>query len=252
MSALPAALRSAGLRLLDLLLPPQCLTCDAPVGVPGQFCGECFRRTGFITRPFCERCGAPFAYAAQSGPDGLCPHCRDDPPPYARARGALRYDEQAKRLVLGLKYADHTEYAAALGTMMARAGRELLASAEVLVPVPLHRRRLLSRRFNQAALLGRVIARLSGKPLLADALLRTRRTRPLEDRSAAQRAAELAAAIALRPSRLAAIRGRRVLLLDDVLTSGATAGECARTLLAGGAGAVDVLVAARVGDPRLA
>lgn len=251
MAALAPALRAAGVRLLDLLLPPQCLTCDAPVSAPGQFCAACFRQTAFITRPFCIRCGVPFAYPAQGGTASLCPNCREHPPVFDRARGALRYDAQARRLVLGLKHGDRTEFAGALAALMGRAGRELLAEAELLIPVPLHRRRLLTRRFNQAALLGRALARAAGRPLLADALVRMRRTRPLEDRTAAERAAELADAVAVRPSRSAAIAGRRVLLIDDVLTSGATANECARALRAAGAAAVDVLAAARVPDPRL-
>ena len=148
------------------------------------------------------------------------------------------------------KHADRTEHAAALAAMMARAGGGLLREADVLVPVPLHRARLLARGYNQAALLARALSRLSGVPVLVDALARPGRTAALGPLSARARERALAGAIAVRPRRAAAIAGRRVLLIDDVLTSGATARACASCLLDGGARVVDVLVAARVPDPR--
>ena len=243
---------SSGIRAtLDLLLPPQCLTCDAPVDAPGRFCPDCFALTGFVTEPCCRRCGVPFAHAGQGGPEKLCPACREHPPPWGRARAALRYDAQARRVVLPLKYGDRIEHAAALAPLMARAGAALLRDAEVLAPVPLHRRRLIQRRYNQAALLARAMARLVGKPTLPDALMRTRVTVSLGELSAEERARVVDGAFAVRPNRVDRIAGRRVLLMDDVLTSGATCAACTRALLAAGASAVDVLVAARVPDPRL-
>ncbi len=245
------ALATGARAALDLLLPPHCLTCDAPVDAPGRFCTDCFARTGFVTEPCCRRCGVPFAHAAQGGPEKLCPSCRERPPPWGRARAALRYDTQAKRIVLPLKYGDRTEYAAALAPLMARAGAVLLRGADLLVPVPLHRRRLIQRRYNQAALLARAVGRLANKPPLPDALRRTRVTISLGDLSAEERARVVDDAFEVRPNRAAQVAGRRVLLIDDVLTSGATCGACTRALLAAGATAVDVLVAARVPDPRL-
>jgi ComF family protein len=247
LSFLATAARAA----LDLLLPPQCLTCDAPVDAPGRFCPDCFRQTGFVTEPFCVSCGAPFAHAGQGGRDRLCPNCRADKPPWGRARAALRYDLLSRRVVLAFKYGDHTEYAAALAPLMARAGAALLREAEVIVPVPLHRRRLIARRYNQAALLAQALARLSGKPAVPDALVRTKATVPLGDFGRAARAETVKGVFAMRPSRIGRIADRRVLLVDDVLTSGATCGACTRVLLEAGAAGVDVLVAARVPDPRL-
>jgi ComF family protein len=241
----------AGRALLDLLLPPQCVTCDAPVDAPGLMCADCFRRTGFITEPFCICCGVPFAHARLASTAGLCPGCEATPPVFHRARAALRYDAQGRRLILPLKHADRQELAGTLAPHMARAGAELLREADVLVPVPLHRARLFHRRYNQAALLAFRVGKIAGRPCVPDALVRLRATESLGEKSAEERAAEVAGAFAVRASRAAAVAGKRVVLVDDVMTSGATANACASTLIAAGVTSVDVLAAARVPGPRL-
>ena len=237
--------------MLDVLLPPVCLTCDAAVDANGGMCAECYAATSFITEPCCVACGVPFNRAADGGPDRLCPACRLAPPSWERARAALRYDKQAKRLILPLKYHDRVDLADALAPMMLRAGAVLLREADLLVPVPLHRRRLMSRRYNQAALLARAVGRLAGRPMLPHALRRTRVTQSLGELSAAARASMVEGAFVVRPHLARHLAGRRVLLVDDVLTSGATCGACATALLAAGASAVDVLAAARVPSPFL-
>ncbi len=217
---------------------------------PGQFCVDCFRNTGFISAPFCGRCGVPLAHANQAT-RGVCPRCAAHPPAWTRARAALRYDAQSKRLILPFKHADRIDLAGPLAAMMLRAGAELIKDAELIVPVPLHPARLRARRYNQAVLLGRQIQNRTGLRLLPDALVRLQATAPLGELGASERASLLAGKFAPRLGAREQFEGRHVLLVDDVLTSGATATECSLVLLAAGATAVDVLVVARVPDPRL-
>lgn len=240
--------------ILDALLPPACLTCDAAVGVQGGQCPACFTRLAFVTAPLCDRCGVPFPHAGAGIPhlEALwCEACLTAPPAFTAARAALRYDEGAKALILPFKHRDRTELAGPLARHMARAGVELLDAADLLVPVPLHRWRLFHRRHNQAALLAARLAQLSGKPHAPMLLRRLRATAPLGELGARAREEVLEGAFGLAPGAALRLRGRHVLLVDDVLTSGATADACARVLLTGGAGGVTVLAAARVPDPRI-
>ena len=243
---------SAGLRrlaggLLDAALPPHCLTCDLPVSENGTLCGACYRGLSFIVAPFCQGCGLPLPFAGAS----RCETCLTHPHRFAAARAALLYDAGARGLILPFKHGDRTELARPLAAQMARAGAALLARAELLVPVPLHWKKLFSRRYNQAALLGEILARHAKKPWAPDALRRVRATATLGELGAVQRSLAVAGAFAVAPRHAPRVVGRRILLIDDVLTSGATADACTEVLLAAGAVAVDVLAAARVPDPRL-
>ncbi len=245
-SAFRQAARSAGRLALDLLLPSHCLTCEQPVDAPGQLCPRCFEQTNFITDPCCARCGVPFETRERGGAAGECANCLADPPPWGQARAALKYDAQSKRMILPLKYGDRVENARALAPMMARAGAELLQAADWLVPVPLHRTRMITRRYNQAALLAQSVAKLSGRKALLDALRRVRATTPLAELSPTRRAEEMTGAIAVRANCRIMLQDARVLLIDDVLTSGSTARACVAALQEAGASRVDVLAAARV------
>ncbi len=230
---------------LDIALPTLCVACRAPVAGEGV-CATCWAKLSFIAPPFCARLGLPFVY--DPGPGILSMQAIADPPAYQRARAAVRYDDVARTLVHQLKYHDRTDLAPAMGRWMARAGRELLDEADVLVPVPLHWRRGFSRRFNQSGALARSISRNSGIPVSRDALRRIRPTEHQVGLSRKERASNVQGAFKVAPERHGEIQGRRVILVDDVLTSGATADACARALLRAKAAQVDVLVFARVVD----
>src|SRR6201996_2542869 len=230
---------------LDIALPTLCVACREPVHGDGV-CATCWAKLSFIAPPFCPRLGIPFIY--DPGPGMLSMEAIADPPAYARARAAVRYDDVARTLVHALKYQDRTDLAPAMGRWMARAGRELLTDADALVPVPLHWRAGWSRRYNQSGALARVIQRQSGVPVAAEALRRIRRTEQQIGLSRPQRASNVQGAFKVAPERQHLIAGRRVVLIDDVLTSGATVDACARALLRAKAKAVDVLVFARVVD----
>jgi ComF family protein len=235
-----AALRMA----LDAVLPPLCPSCRTPLADAGGLCPACWARVSFIAPPWCERLGIPFLY--DPGPGVLSMEAIADPPTYGRARAAVRYDDVARDLVHRLKYGDRLDLAAWMGQWMARAGRELLDDADALVPVPLHWRRLWGRRFNQAAALARSAAAGRGIPVLTAALKRRRATAQQVGLSRSARAVNVQGAFAVTPEGRAAICGKRLILVDDVLTSGATVDACARALMRAGARNVDVLVFARV------
>lgn len=238
---------TAPLRLVvDFALPPLCPACREPVGGAGGLCAACWSRLSPIERPFCERLGIPFAY--DPGPGILSMQAIADPPSYTRARAAVRYDDVARTMVHALKYGDRLDLAPAMGRWMARAGGELLADADVIVPVPLHWRRLWARRFNQSAALVNVISRQSGLPANFEVLKRVKATPQQVGLSKSERVQNVQGAFRVPSDRKAQIARRRVVLIDDVLTSGATAEACARTLLRAGARQVDLLVFARVVD----
>src|SRR5258705_6125877 len=234
---------------LDIALPTLCVSCREPVDGEGA-CAKCWSKLSFSAPPFCPRLGIPFVY--DPGPDLLSMEAIANPPAYQRARAAVRYDEVARTLVHALKYQDRTDLAPAMGRWMARAGRELLSDADVLVPVPLHWRRGWSRRYNQSGALARVIGQQSAVKVAAEALRRVRATEQQIGLSRAQRATNVQGAFKVAPDRMADIQGRRVVLIDDVLTSGATTDAGARALLRRKASQGDVLVFARVVDTHKA
>jgi len=230
---------------LDIALPTLCVACREPVDGEGV-CAACWAKLSFIEPPYCPRLGIPFVY--DPGPDMLSMEAIASPPAYQRARAAVRYDEVARTLVHALKYQDRTDLAPAMGRWMARAGRELLAGADMLIPVPLHWRRAWHRRYNQSGALARVIERQSGVKLRGDILQRARATEQQVGLSRPQRASNVQGAFKVSSERQSEIAGRRLVLIDDVLTSGATTDACARALLRAKAAQVDVLVFARVVD----
>jgi ComF family protein len=240
------ARRAAGL-MLDIALPPQCVGCREPVASEG-LCGACWAKLSFIAPPYCPRLGIPFVY--DPGPGVLSMQASASPPAFHRARAAVRYDDTARALVHALKFQDRTDLAPPMAGWMAQAGSQLLRDADALVPVPLHWRRALSRRYNQSGALARIIARQTGVTLQTSALKRTRPTPHQIGLPRHERAANVQGAFAVPPEQGIHIDGRRLVLIDDVLTTGATLDACARALLRAGAAQVDALVFARVVERR--
>jgi len=238
--------RYSGL-VFDALLPPQCLACGVLVEGHGVLCPSCWEQVAFTAPPYCDACGVPFPFNA--GPGALCGACTRAPPPFHRARSVLAYDQASRRLVLAFKHGDRTDSAPAFGRWMARAGADAIAESDLVAPVPLHWTRLFARRFNQAALLAHQVGRLSGLMVVPDLLVRRRRTPSQGKLSPSARRRNLRGAFAVRPRRARLAEGKRVLLVDDVFTTGATVNACARTLLRAGADAVNVLTLARVFRP---
>lgn len=260
---------------LDLLLPPRCLGCGGAVGQAGGLCARCWDALRFIDAPVCRCCGLGLeealgrpdggqeggAEGAPGGGDPLCAACLTQAPAFDRLRSALVYDDASRPLILAFKHADRTALAPLFAAWMARAGAEMLRDADVLVPVPLHRWRLWRRRYNQAALLCHALARSplvrsaadGGVRVAAGLLARRRATRAQGRLSAKGRARNVKGAIHLATGQVAGlaagagdVRGLRVVLIDDVYTTGATVTECVRVLRRAGAARVDVLTLARV------
>ena len=238
------AARGLALRLSDLALPPLCLACGTGVEAHGALCGTCWQAVEFIEAPFCPVSGLPFPY--DPGEGIVSAAALASPPPYDAARAVMRYSDASGRLIHRFKYGDRMEAAPAFGRWMARAGAELLRDADLVTPVPLHRRRLFTRRFNQSAELARQVARLSGVPAVPDLLERVRATRPQVGLSGDARRRNVAGAFRLKAAHMERARGRIVVIVDDVMTTGATAEACARALKKAGAREVRLLCLARV------
>jgi ComF family protein len=245
--AVASALRGLPRGVLALIYPPTCSGCGAATADPGALCPSCWSGLRLIEDPVCQRYGTPFAVDLGVGPL-LSPRAIAEPPVFARGRAVALYEGVARSLVHRLKYEDRLDLAAVMARMMAARGRTLIAEAECLVPVPLHRGRLWRRRFNQAALLAQIIAQDAKRPFLPAALVRVRATRTQVGLSRAARAENLSGAFQVPASEAHRIRGRRILLIDDVTTTGATGNAAARTLLRAGAVSVDFLTFALVGD----
>jgi ComF family protein len=235
--------RRIGRFLLDALLPPQCLGCRELLRGDVALCPACWAGMRFIAPPLCEGCGLPFPTPAAAGT--LCGGCLGRRRLFERARAAVVYDEASSRLILAFKRADRTDAAPVFGRWMTRAGAELLADAALLVPVPMHWTRLVARKYNQAALLALAVGRESGVAVAPDLLRRSRRTPSLGTLGPKARAQAVRGAISVHPRRAAALAGRRVVLIDDVHTTSATAEACTVALLQAGAAAVDLLTLAR-------
>lgn len=234
-------------RLLDAVLPPRCFGCGALVDRQGSFCAPCWGELRFIAEPLCRCCGLPLEPPARAGL--TCAPCLANPPAFASARAVWLHQAAARDTVLAFKYADKPQLARALARHLTRVAAPVLENPDaILMPVPLHRWRLLSRRYNQAAELARALGRLARRAVIADGLIRIRATQPQQGLTRSQRQDNVRRAFSLNPRARARVAGRAVVLVDDVLTTGATVDACARVLLAAGAVRVDVITLTRVAN----
>lgn len=243
-TGLTKPLRWLGGVLLDQLYPPVCLACDAPVTTADTLCAACFRELRPITAPLCPVLGLPFAVSI--GPEARSAEAIADPPPFDRARSAVVYNDVARALVGKLKYGDRPELARFCARLLAQAGHELWGSDAVLLPVPLHVTRQFSRRYNQSTELARALGRIVGLPVDPALVRRKRATRQQVGLSASARQRNVAGAFAAHPDLGARLRGRRVIIVDDVVTTGSTVKTITRALKSAGALRVDVVSFARV------
>lgn len=231
-------------RVLDAVLPPRCMKCGEVLVGESGLCPDCWRSISWLAPPCCACCGQPFPF--DGGPGTLCGSCLQKHPAYDRARAVFRYDQNSRDMIIGFKHADRTEGVPAFAGWMARVGIELLGDAELIVPVPLHWTRLAARRFNQAGLLAQALGRIAARPVEPQALERRRATSSQGRLGRLARFRNLKGAIAVAPRQAAAVENRRILLIDDVITTGATVDSAARALLSAGARSVDVLALAKV------
>lgn len=232
-------------KALTVLFPGQCVACGALLEDVHALCAACWADTPFIEGLACDQCGQPLL-GESVGERPLCDDCMAWPRPWHRGRAALAYGGRARSMILALKHGDRPDIAKPAARWMAPHAVDLLPDGGVIVPVPLHWTRLLRRRYNQAALLARTLAGITGHVALCDGLARRRRTGSQENRSRHERAQNVAGSMAVLPARKSQVEGRAVLVVDDVLTSGATFAEATSALLASGAASVSVLALARV------
>jgi ComF family protein len=223
---------------VDVAFPARCGVCRGAVSEHNSLCAECWNKVHFITDPLCHRCGLPFEY--ELGESALCARCMAQPPVFTEARSVFRYDEHSRAPLLALKYHDQTQLAPVLAEWLARAGRPYLEKTQAILPVPLHYWRFVQRRYNQAALLAQALAKQSGIQMLPDTLVRTRATHTQSGLTRRQREANMRGAFRVPDARRKHVCGLSVLLVDDVMTTGATLDACARALH--DAGVVDVYV----------
>lgn len=231
----------------DLALPPVCIACRSPLSAHGALCPPCWSGIEFVSPPLCDRLGVPLPFS--DGAVTISAQALAYPPVFARARAATVYTGVMRRLVHALKYEDRHEATRFLARLMADAGRELLFDADALIPIPLSRTRLRTRRFNQSAELGRHVSRISGVAFEPLALARIRDTASQVGLTLDRRRANVSGAFAVPSRSRSRVEGRHVVLIDDVITTGSTANACAATLLAAGAARVDVLALALVSGP---
>ena len=230
-------MRSIFQKLLDVLVPPRCPMCGVLVSEVSTLCPDCFSKLHFISNPRCQICGRPFEFALTN--DCLCPQCLNHPPSFQKARAAVVYNHDSKKIILPFKHNDRIDLGPLISKLMFVAAEELISDVDIICPVPLHQFRLIKRKYNQSALLACQLARRYQKNYCPDLLKRTRSTSSQGHLKAQDRKQNVAHAFAVKRPNL--IPNKKILLVDDVLTTGATANECSKVLLAAGATSISLV-----------
>lgn len=244
--AMLAGIRSSTAGLVQTVFPPRCIACGEAVSSDFGLCGACWRDTQFIAGLRCECCGAPLPGDGEGEGAQRCDDCLAQPRNWSRGRAAFVYGGAGRQMVLALKHGDRLDLVGPMGQWLAQAAGPLLEPGMVIAPIPLHRLRLIKRKFNQSALLSQQVAKRAGLEHIPDLFERPRATPSQEGRSREERFANLEGAIRVTPRRAEAIRGRDLLIVDDVMTSGATFAAATEAALAAGARRINVLALARV------
>ena len=234
-------------KLIDFVFPPRCIVTGDIVDQQGMLSPQAWGELNFITDPLCHRCGLPFDFSTDEVQEGnVCGVCLRNPPVFDKARAALIYDDASRDIILGFKHADQTEFVPSFLPWLQRAGGDILNKADFFVPVPLHRWRLLRRRYNQSGLIASYLFRETHIPVLLDALTRVRATQTQGHLKPDQRKQNVRRAFSINPKIVEKIKNKNIVLIDDVYTTGATASECTKILLKNGASSVNILTLARV------
>lgn len=234
--------------VIDTILPPRCAVSGEIVGAQGMSAPHVWKGFDFISAPQCECCGVPFDFAVEG--KRRCAACLEAPPPYTTARSPLAYNDAARDLVLGFKHGDKTYAVQTFLPWLERAGADMLAGADALIPVPLHYWRMVKRRYNQAGIIAQALAHSAGVPVMKDVLARSRHTPSQGHLSRNLRSENVGGAFAVPSHKASKIAGKTLILIDDVYTTGATVKECTKILLENGAAAVHILTVARVILPQ--
>lgn len=221
-------LKSGFYKIADLILPPKCLSCTASVSNIYSFCPNCWNKLKFITEPMCLICGHPFSVKIEK--QDICLHCLQEKPKFNQAKAAVKFDGLACDLIYHLKYHDKTEYAPILANLMAQAGKNLIDKAHIITAVPIHINKLRLRKYNQSLMLAKYIAKKFHKPLCPDLLIRTQNSMSQSGLTRDQRLANVHDAFAVNPKRQNLVKDKNILIIDDVITTGATINECAKII----------------------
>ncbi|MEE8295392.1 MAG: ComF family protein [Sphingomonadales bacterium] len=232
---------------LDFLLPPLCFGCGQEVEVQGGLCPPCWAGLNFITEPYCSSCGFPFSHDMPEGV--LCASCHQQKPRFKSARSAIAYNQDSRPIVLSFKYGGRTEGLETMSKWLAQAASDFISEVDIIIPVPLHGRRLFSRKFNQSALLAGALETLTAIPANPFILKRTKNTRTQGGLNRRQREKNVSKAFAVDKKDKILLKGKTVLLIDDVFTTGATVDNCTKALQKAGAKTIYVLTLARVVEP---